>query len=314
MLLKCMAMAIKSVFDCISFDFNSLIGRELGNVTILKELGHGNRGVVYLGFQKSLKRQVAVKILPKMLSTAQEDKDRFLDEAEIVAGLSHPNIIPIFEMGENDDFYFQVMQLVVGDDLNKIIKKRQLHPIPSKKILPIEETIDIIIKVLDGLGYAHGEGIIHQDIKPANILLEEKTGRPLIADFGIAKTVQVGRVSPIDVVIGSPVYISPEQACAENTDGRTDIYSVGVTLLKMLCGVLPRRNENVAQILVRKINEPDTFFTQKPSECSPVIDDELEKIIFKSIEVDKRNRYQTAQLFKDDLLHYQKNTVVKRLP
>lgn len=301
-------MTIKNVFDCISFDYNRLIGLELGNVTILKELGHGNRGVVYLGFQKSLKRQVAVKILPKMHSTTDEDRERFLVEAEIVAGLSHPNIIPIFEMGENEDFYYQVMQLVAGSDLNKIIKKRQLHPVPAKRILPIDETLDIVIQVLDGLSYAHEEGIIHQDIKPANILMEERTKRPLIADFGIAKTVQIERMSPIDVVIGSPVYISPEQAGAENTDGRTDIYSVGVTLFKMLCGVLPRRNENVAQILVRKINEPDTFFTQKPSECSAFIDNEMEKIICKAIEVDKQKRYQTAQLFKNELLHYKNKT------
>jgi serine/threonine-protein kinase len=114
---------MKTLKEICPLDFNGFIGREIGNVTLLKELGHGNRGVVFQGFQKSLKRRVAVKILPKANSTTEEDQLLFQDEAEILAALSHPNIIPIFEMGEEDDFYFQVMQLIVGSDLNTIIKK-----------------------------------------------------------------------------------------------------------------------------------------------------------------------------------------------
>jgi len=300
---------MSGLLDLISFDYDSFIGRELGNVTIIKELGRGNRGVVYIGFQKSLRRQVAVKILPKASTTTEEDRLRFQDEAEILAVLSHPNIIPIFEMGEEKEFYFQIMQLINGSDLNNIIKKRLLHPVPSKHLLPIEETLDIVIQVLDGLGYAHEEGVIHQDIKPANILMEERAKRPLIADFGIAKTMQMDSRSQIDVIIGSPVYISPEQASAEATDNRTDIYSVGVMLFKMLAGTLPRRKEKVAQILLRKIREPDTFFTQLPSEASPIIDDEMEKIILKAVAIDLENRYEDCYMFRDDLLHYRSKHV-----
>lgn len=295
---------MKSIFDIVSFDYDSFIGRKLGNVTILKELGRGNRGVVYIGFQESLKRQVAVKILPKLSTTTEEDRLRFQDEAEILAILSHPNIIPIFEMGEEKEFYFQIMQLILGSDLNNIIKKKLLHPVSSKQLLPIEQTLEIVIPVLDGLAYAHEEGIIHQDIKPANILMEERTKRPLIADFGIAKTMQMDSRSQIDVIIGSPVYISPEQASADATDNRTDIYSVGVMLFKMLAGILPRRKEKVAQILLRKINEPDTFFTKLPSEASPLINSDMEKMILKAINSNLENRYNDCYTFRDDLLHY----------
>jgi len=295
---------MKSIFDILSFDYDGFIGRKLGNVTILKELGRGNRGVVYIGFQESLKRQVAVKILPKLSTTTEEDRLRFQDEAEILAILSHPNIIPIFEMGEEQEFYFQVMQLILGSDLNNIIKKKLLHPVSSKQLLPIEQTLEIVIQVLDGLGYAHEEGIIHQDIKPANVLMEERTKRPLIADFGIAKTMQMDSRSQIDVIIGSPVYISPEQASADATDNRTDIYSVGVMLFKMLAGVLPRRKEKIAQILLRKINKPDTFFTKLPSEASSLINSDMEKIILKAVNSNLENRYKDCYTFKDDLLHY----------
>ena len=120
---------MKKLLDIVSFDFRSFIGRDIGNVTILKELGRGNKGVVFIGFQKSLKRQVAVKVLPKVCATTEEQREQFRDEAEIIAVLSHPNIITIFEMGEENDFYFQAMQLISGSDLDRIIARYQKHPV-----------------------------------------------------------------------------------------------------------------------------------------------------------------------------------------
>lgn len=297
---------MKNLLDIAPFDYTKFIGLELGNVTILKKLGHGNRGVVFIAFQKSLKRQVAVKILPKVSSITEELLRQFRDEAEIIAVLSHPNIIPIFEIGESDDFYFQVMQLITGSDLNKIISKHLKHPVSTKIVLPIEQTIDIVIQVLDGLGYAHDEGIVHQDIKPGNILIEERTKRPLIADFGIAKTVQMDPRIYKNIIIGTPVYLSPEQAAAKETDKRTDIYSTGVLLFKMLTGTLPIREENSEEILFRKIKKPDTFFTLSPSETTSFINNDLEKIILKAIESDVENRYQDCYSFKDELIYFSK--------
>ena len=282
---------MKRLLDIVSFDFNGFIGRDIGNVTILKELGRGNRGVVFIGFQKSLKRQVAVKILPKVCATTEEQREQFRDEAETLAILSHPNIITIFEMGEESDFYFQTMQLISGADLDKIITRYLKYPVPTKRLIPLNYAVDLIIQVVGGLGYAHDEGIIHQDIKPSNVLIEKRTKRPLIVDFGIAKTAHVEPQLKEGLVIGSPIYMSPEQASGKETDRRTDIYSLGVLFLKMLTGILPVRKENAEEILVRKIKRPDTFLPRTLTDASPLINDELEKIILKAIEVDAAKRY-----------------------
>ena len=292
---------MKNLLDIVSFDFNSLIGRELGTVTILKELGRGNRGVVFIAFQKSLKRKVAVKILPKIYAATEEQRQLFRDEAEIIAVLSHPNIITIFEMGEEKDFNYQVMQLINGTDLDKLIARHYKYPVVTKRLIPPDQSINIIIQVLDGLAYAHDEGVVHQDIKASNILIEERTMRPLIADFGIAKTNHLNYQSNEGIIAGSPTYMSPEQASGKETDRRTDIYSSGIILLKMLTGILPVRKENVEKILARKINEPETFIETLPSEASPLITKDLEKIILKAIEPDVEKRYQDCHNFMDDL-------------
>lgn len=295
---------MKKLLDIVSFDFNSFIGREIGNVTILKELGRGNKGVVFIAFQKSLKRQVAVKILPKVCATTEEQREQFRDEAEIIAVLSHPNIITIFEMGEETDFYFQTMQLISGSDLDRIIAQYQKYPVPTKRLIPLGHTVNLMIQIVDGLGYAHDEGIIHQDIKPSNILIEKRTKRPLIADFGIAKTAHIETHLKEGLITGSPIYMSPEQASGEETDKRTDIYSLGILFFKMLTGALPVRKENAEEILARKINQPDTFITRMPTEASPLINEELEKIIFKAIEVDVEKRYPDCENFKNDLTQF----------
>ncbi len=295
--------------DINSIDFNTFIGKEIGNVTILKELGRGNRGVVFIAFQKSLKRQVAVKVLPKRRSTTDIERQQFRDEAEIIAVLSHPNIISIFEMGEEEEFYFQVMQLIKGKDLNKIINNRMRNPLQEKNLLPIDESITIATQVLDGMGYAHEEEVIHQDMKPANILIEERTNRALISDFGIAKTQQVEQIKMKNVIFGSPLYLSPEQAAGKETDHRTDIYSLGVLLFKMLAGFLPYRKESIKKLILRKIYEPDTFFLSTPSETSPIINLDMENIILKAMHPDPDNRYQDCFQFRDDLIAYTKHHI-----
>ncbi len=294
---------MRSLFDVVKIDYNSFIGRELGSVTILKELGRGAKGVVFTGFQKTLKRQVAVKVIPRFGVAGDEAYQQFLDECEIVASLAHPNIIPIFEMGEEKDIYYQVMQLVSGYDIDALISKAMKHPVPSKRLIPKEKTLDIAEKILDGLDYAHEEEIVHQDIKPANILIEERSGRPMIVDFGIAKTAE-SEFRSRDIISGTPIYIAPEQAAGKDTDGRADLYAVGVILIKMLAGGLPRRDEKPEEILRRKILEPDTFFTSLPSQISPLIDESLEKIILKAISSNPDDRYQTGAEFRDALIKY----------
>ncbi|NTU48146.1 MAG: serine/threonine protein kinase, partial [Syntrophobacteraceae bacterium] len=167
-------------------NFEHLVGQEVGTAVLLKELSRGGMGVIFIAYQKTLKRQIAVKILPKSLLTPSA-ADLFHQEAESAAILSHPNIVPIYEVGETVDFLFFTMQLVRGLPLSQLIKRIQQHVLPSKRFFPIKETLRILSGVLDALDYAHQQEIIHRDIKPANILIEAHANRPIITDFGIAK-------------------------------------------------------------------------------------------------------------------------------
>jgi serine/threonine-protein kinase len=277
-------------------DYTSVIGRAFGNFIVVRELGRGAMGAVFIGYQKTLKRQVAIKLLPKALARSESARQQFRDEAETIAVLNHPHIITIFDSGEDDDYFYQVMQLVEGQDLARILAKLRRHPVPTRRILPLHHTIRLVGEVLDGLEFAHEEGVVHQDLKPANILVDNRTGRALIADFGIAKTRQIEFYAR-GLVVGTPQYLSPEQAAAEDTDRRTDIYSMGVILFELLAGRLPIRDESGKQTVVRKIKQPDSFFTQPPAACSPWIDPVMEGIILKATASERSKRYVSARAF-----------------
>lgn len=281
-------------------DYTSVIGRAFGNFVVVRELGRGAMGAVFIGYQKSLKRQVAIKLLPKAIARSETARQQFRDEAETIAVLSHPNIITIFDSGEDDEYFYQVMQLVEGQDLARILAKLKRHPVPARRLLPRHHAMRLVGEVLDGLEFAHEEGVIHQDLKPANILVEDRNGRALIADFGIAKTRQIEFYAR-GLVVGTPQYLSPEQAAAEDTDRRTDIYSMGVILFELLAGRLPIRRESGKETVVRKIKQPDSFFLQPPSACSPWIDEALEAIILKATATDRARRYVSARAFAQAL-------------
>ncbi len=286
-----------------SINLSGYIGASIGTVTLVKLLGKGAMGAVFIGYQATLKRQVAVKILPKTVASSARAQKMFRDEAETIGILNHPNIVPVYEMGETEDFFFQVMQLVAGSDLRNIIVKARKHPVPSKRILPFSETIPWLCQVLDALGYAHDEGVFHQDIKPANILIDDRFKRPMVADFGIARTVWA-EASSTSVMFGTPLYISPEQAAGSETDGRTDIYSVGVILMEMVAGQLPVNSEPAAEMILRKKTAPNSFFTARPSELNPSIDSGLEAIIDKATAPFVADRYADCQEFKKQLEIY----------
>jgi len=284
------------------FDSASLIGTNLDDVTILKEIGRGHKGMVCLGFQNNLKRQVAVKILPKALISNPLEQQMFEEEARTIAGLTHPNILQIYKIGETDDLYYQVVQLVKGDNLNTIILNKKKHPIIQKRLLSVGEILKISIQILEALKYAHNEDIFHRDIKPSNILVEEaQNGRAFLCDFGVSFAGNDENVFDIDAIVGSPVYISPEQAQGKKLDARADIYSMGMTLLKMILGDIPRRSERPEEILRRKAIDPDSFFTANIKEILPENYRIFAPILEKSLASDKNKRYFTAEEFLNDL-------------
>jgi eukaryotic-like serine/threonine-protein kinase len=278
------------------YDYRSIIGRSFGNFVVVRELGRGAMGAVFAGYQKSLKRQVAIKLLPKALATSDSARRQFRDEAEIVAVLDHPHIITIFDSGEDDDFFYQVMQLVEGQDLAELLGRLRRHPVPSRRRMPPRHAVRLVREVLDGLEFAHEEGVVHQDLKPANILIDNRQGRALVADFGIAKTKHIEFFAR-GLVVGTPNYLAPEQAAAGETDRRTDIYATGVILFELFAGFLPVRDESSREALLRKVREPDTFFTRRPAECSGEIDERLEQVILQATATRPADRFPSARAF-----------------
>jgi serine/threonine protein kinase len=289
--------------DIRSVSTDNLLGKTLGACRIIKELGRGSMGIVFTGYQMSLKRPVALKVLPKALLRDNLAGKRFRQEAETAAILSHPNIIPIYEIGETDELFFMVMQLVKGVALSELLERVRKHPVSSRRMLPLGEAFEIVLQLLGGLDYAHSEEVVHRDIKPANILLEGKTHRALISDFGVARELR-GEDLDHGKVLGTPLYMAPEQAAGKITDGRADIYAVGVMLFELAVGELPIYDEPVPKLKQRKLNEPLGLFEKRPSRANPRVDDQLERIILKAIAFELNDRYSTCEEFSRDLSAY----------
>ena len=280
-----------------------LIGKEVGTSTILKELARGGMAIVFIAYQRTLKRQIALKILPKELLTPKAAA-RFQSEAESAAILSHPNIIPIYEVGETDEFLFFTMQLVQGKSLGRVIDMVRKNLLPSRRTLPVDEAVRITMKVLDALHYAHSEDIVHRDIKPDNILIEKHTQRPLITDFGVAKVLR-GEDEKLPMIQGTPVYMPPEQILGRDIDARSDIYAVGTMLFKMLSPELPfPAYSSKTDLLKQKLRRKDGIFIKRPSEVNPYADEALDRIVLKATAYRQDDRYADCRLFLQDLEHY----------
>lgn len=282
-----------------------LIGRQLGTSTIIKELARGGMAVVFIAYQRSLKRQIAVKILPKSLLT-QKTADLFRQEAESAAILSHPNILQIYEVGETDEFLFFTMQLIQGLSVAKSLAMAKKNILPSKRLLPLDTTIRIITQVLDALNYAHTQEIIHRDIKPANILIEKHTQRAMITDFGVAKVLR-GENEKHPMLLGTPTYMAPEQVLRTQMDSRIDIYAVGTMLFQMLVPELPLpKHKSKAELLKQKALNKNGIFQKKPSELNPGLNRDMDVIVQKATAFDPDERYATCRDFINELEEYRR--------
>src|SRR5207249_571621 len=203
----------------------------VGGYSLVRELGRGGMGVVYLAREVRLDRPVAIKLLPPELAAQQALRDRFLREARTAARLSHPYVVPIHSVDEIDGFVFYVMAYVDGETL--------AQRVTARGPLPPQDVTRILREVAWALAYAHAQGIVHRDIKPANILLERGTERAMVTDFGIARLAHASGETAIGELLGTPEYMSPEQAAGEPVDGRSDLDSLGVVGFFALTGTLP---------------------------------------------------------------------------
>ncbi len=233
-----------SATDRLFLEFQSALA---GRYSIERELGRGGMGVVYLAHEVRLDRPVALKLLPPALAVQAGPRDRFLREARMAAKLSHPNIIPIHAVDEVGEFVFFAMAYVEGETLTGRVRRRgPLSPTDAARVLR---------EVAWALAYAHAQGVIHRDVKPDNIMLETGTGRALVADFGIAGQVSGAAALDGGEVIGTPEFMSPEQALGEQVDGKSDLYSLGVVGYFALSGRFPFQGTKPTEVLAKQVTE-----------------------------------------------------------
>lgn len=282
-------------------NLEGLVGKQIGTATLVRELAKGGMGTVFIAYQRTLKRQIAVKVLPKILLD-ETATDLFYQEAESAAILSHPNIIQIYEIGDTDAFLYFTMQLVDGRPLSNYLTSIKKHVIPSKRFLPLRTTFKLITGILEALEYAHQQETVHRDIKPGNILVERHSNRPIITDFGISKSLR-GPDAVGQRVMGTPIYISPEQILSKPVDGRADIYATGVMLFEMLVTSLPMATRRSAAQLI-KLKMAGRQFSKTPSQINPLLEEPIDGIISKALALRPENRYATCKEFLADLESY----------
>jgi serine/threonine protein kinase len=259
------------------------------NYELETEVGRGGMGIVYCARDRRLKREIAIKVLPPELSFRADIRQRFLREAETAAQLSHPNIVPIYTVEERDNLVYFVMAYVKGDNLGQRLQQHgPMAPVEVRRILR---------EVADALAYAHNRNVIHRDIKPDNIIIDEETGRAMVTDFGIARALTDSgdsRLTATGMAIGTPAYMSPEQSAGDRAiDGRSDLYSLGVVGYQMLCGQTPFVASNTPSMLVKHLSE-------KPipvDERWPDLPQDLSRAVMMCLEKDPSDRFSSAAAF-----------------
>ena len=255
---------------------------------ILKLIGEGGMANVYLARDTILDRRVAVKVLRGDLAGDEKFVRRFQREALSASSLSHPNIVEIYDVGEDDGNFYIVMEYIEGKTLKQLIKKRG--------VLSLPETMDIMLQLLDALKSAHDSYIIHRDIKPQNIMIKD-SGLVKITDFGIAMALNSAQLTQTNSVMGSVHYLPPEQASGKGSTIRSDIYSLGILMFEMLTGRVPFRGDSAVEIALKHMKEP----LPSVRELNPVVPQSVENIILKAAAKNPKNRYHDVREMADDI-------------
>jgi serine/threonine-protein kinase len=268
---------------------------KLGRYEIEKELGKGAMGVVYLGKDPQIARTVAIKTMALSQEFEEDEldevKERFFREAQTAGRLNHPNIVAIYDVGEEHDLAYIAMEFLEGHDLSRYTKKDAL--------LPVTTVLSIITLSAEALNYAHQQNIVHRDIKPANIMYVPESSKIKLTDFGIARITDSSRTKT-GMVLGTPSYMSPEQLSGKHVDGRSDLFSLGVMLYQLLTGDLPFKGESMATLMFKIANDPHPeIIAVKPELAStaPCVIN----IINKALEKNPDNRYQSGAEMSADL-------------
>ena len=259
----------------------NLIGRTFGPYQLVDALGEGGMATVYKAYQPAIDRHVAIKVLPRHYSKDPEFTVRFQREAKILAQLQHPHILPVFDFGQSDGYSYIVMPFVKRGTLGDLLNN---HPQPLSRIRLV------ITQVGDALNYAHACGLVHRDVKPSNILINDENNC-LLTDFGLAKKVEATEnLTHTGSVLGTPTYMSPEQCADKPLDGRSDVYALGIILFEMATGHVPFKAETPLTLLAKHLYDP----VPPPKSLNPHLSENLQLVILKALTKDPKDRYQTA--------------------
>jgi len=263
-------------------------GMTLGAYRIISQIGKGGMATVYKAYQASMDRYVALKVLPQYHSKDPSFTQRFIQEARTIARLEHKNILPVYDYGEEDGVAYMAMRYLDGGTLQDIL---------SLGRLPLNETLEILRQICAGLDYAHRQGVVHRDVKPANVMVDGEGG-VYLTDFGLAKVLEGSSDLTVSgVVMGTPLYMAPEQSVGNQVDGRADIYATGVILYEMVTGQPPFQAETPMAIVLAHLHEPLPL----PKDINPDVPDEVQRVILKALAKDPDDRYQTAREMAEDL-------------
>ena len=265
----------------------SLTGTILGKYQITERLGRGGMAEVYQAYHPQLERYAAIKVLHGFLAEGQDFQMRFQREAKAIAALRHPNIVQIYDIDRNDEYYYMVMEYIDGGTL----KDRMLQ---ASGPLPINAMAHIFGQIASALDYAHRQGVLHRDIKPANVLLD-RSGRVVLTDFGIARIVSETQFTVTGTLVGTPAYMSPEQGKGMPISNPSDIYSLGIILYEMVTGKVPFDADTPLAVIHKHINEPLPL----PRTLREDIPTAVEDVILKALSKEPEDRYQTANEMMD---------------
>ncbi|HEX2068719.1 MAG TPA: Stk1 family PASTA domain-containing Ser/Thr kinase, partial [Actinomycetota bacterium] len=272
-----------------------------GRYEIGSALGHGGMAEVYLGTDRVLGRQVAVKILSGHFADDESFVARFRREAQSAAALNHPNVVSVFDTGSDDGTHFIVMEYVQGRTLADVIKD-------DAPLLP-ERAVEITESAAAALGFAHREGLVHRDVKPGNIMLTP-TGDVKVMDFGIARAISSDSLTQTATVLGTATYFSPEQAQGASVDARSDIYSLGCVLYELVTGHPPFAADSPVTVAYKHVKEDPV----PPSRLNADVPASLDAIVLKCLAKNPQNRYQSAAELEQDLERFRTGATVQATP
>lgn len=262
--------------------------QSLGNYRLVREIGRGSMGTVYLAHQESLGRDLAIKVLPAELTREADFLERFKREARIAASLRHPNIIQVFDAAESDGCHYLVMEYLGGRDLRECLQPGVPYG--------VEATLKVVDQILSALQHAHEHQIVHRDVKPANVLVAEN-GMVTLTDFSIAHCRDSVRLTRTGMMVGTPEYMAPEQFEGEGVDARADLYATGVILYEMLTGVQPFRGQTTPEVMKAHLFKRPQPACELNREVSPAISE----VVMRALEKDREARYLTAAEMREAL-------------